>query len=522
MGIRWGAALAGGAALFVLYFLLSTRGTYITSDGASNALQAWDMLHGNLLMHGWAVSDVSFYTTELPEYMLVEAVRGLNPQVVHICGALTYTVLIGLAGALAIDRDATGRRGAAAFLIATGIMLAPEPGNPTGVLLLSPDHVGTGVPLLVVFLLVDRASEPARAGAARWLVPVAVGVLLAWTVVGDPIAELIGVVPLVLACVVRILRARARQEPVPWYEVSLAVAAVLAVPLAALATRLIAAAGGWTAAPVKTSVINIGLLPAHAALTGTGILQVFGADFLQQTTVIGTVFALAHLVGLLLAACGLLLACTGFFRHDLIVQVLALAIVLNLVGYMITFEAQNLASTRDIAAVLPFGAVLAGRLLAGRRETFALGAKATAVISVLLPTAYAVMLVVNITRPPVPAPTAKLTVWLAAHRFTAGLAGYWQANAVTLDSGGYVQLRAIELGPGDIMAETWWEANDAWYDPSTQYANVLVGTTPPGHPGNAGRLIAQMRTLAGPPVKIYFYDGYVIAEWHENLLTKLG
>jgi hypothetical protein len=352
-------------------------------------------------------------------------------------------------------------------------------------------------------------------------------VLLAWTVVGDPLAELIGVVPLALACAVRIVRARVRRDPVPWYEVTLAVAAVLAIPVAALATRLIAVAGGWTAAPVKTSVINPGLLLAHAALTGTGILQVYGADFLHQSTVLGMVFALVHLAGLLLAAGGLLLASKGFFRPDeLVVQVLALAIVLNLVGYMLTFEAQDIASTRDIAAVLPFGAVLAGRVLAGRvlarGETFTSGAKAAALLSVILPATYAVMLIVNITRPPVPAPTARLAGWLAVHRLTAGLAGYWQSNVVTLDSGGNVQLRAIELGHGGLLAESWWEADDAWYDPAAQHADFVVGTSSPGHPHDAGRLIGQMTNLAGRPAKIYFYDGYVIAEWSENLLSKLG
>jgi hypothetical protein len=55
----------------------------VNSDGAGNALQAWDMLHGNLLLHGWMLSDVSFYTTELPQYMIVELVRGLNQDVVE-------------------------------------------------------------------------------------------------------------------------------------------------------------------------------------------------------------------------------------------------------------------------------------------------------------------------------------------------------------------------------------------------------------------------------------------------------
>jgi hypothetical protein len=56
--------------LFVCYLRLS-RTQPVVSDGASNALQAWDMLHGNWLLRGWTVSDVSFYTTELPEYVAV-------------------------------------------------------------------------------------------------------------------------------------------------------------------------------------------------------------------------------------------------------------------------------------------------------------------------------------------------------------------------------------------------------------------------------------------------------------------
>jgi len=67
------------------------------SDGASQELQAWAMLHGNVLLRGWSLSDVSFYTTELPEYMLVEILRGLTPGVVQIAAALTYTALVLLA-----------------------------------------------------------------------------------------------------------------------------------------------------------------------------------------------------------------------------------------------------------------------------------------------------------------------------------------------------------------------------------------------------------------------------------------
>ena len=48
-------------------YLRIAGATRVNSDGAGLVLQASDMLHGNLLLHGWYATDVSFVTTELPE-----------------------------------------------------------------------------------------------------------------------------------------------------------------------------------------------------------------------------------------------------------------------------------------------------------------------------------------------------------------------------------------------------------------------------------------------------------------------
>ena len=70
---RWAAVpvyLLAGAVLFVAYLRLSE--TYgLNSDSANVLLMGWDLLHGNLLLHGWYMSDVSFFPTELPQYALL-------------------------------------------------------------------------------------------------------------------------------------------------------------------------------------------------------------------------------------------------------------------------------------------------------------------------------------------------------------------------------------------------------------------------------------------------------------------
>ena len=55
--------------LLFLAYLRQSQQVPVRSDGGSIALQAWDMLHGNLLLHGWAMSDVSFWSTELVQYV---------------------------------------------------------------------------------------------------------------------------------------------------------------------------------------------------------------------------------------------------------------------------------------------------------------------------------------------------------------------------------------------------------------------------------------------------------------------
>src|ERR1700729_4656199 len=177
-----GPALFTAAAIvaFACYLRMSLT-VPVNSDGAANALQAWAMLHGNPLLHGWLLSDVSFYTTELPQYMLIELVRGLQPDVVHIAAAMTYTFVVLLAARLA-KGEATGTQGLLRAGIAAGIMVAPQHSEVT-VLMLSPDHVGSTVPVLLTWLLIDRATR-------RWYVPPMACILLGGALVADQIVLL--------------------------------------------------------------------------------------------------------------------------------------------------------------------------------------------------------------------------------------------------------------------------------------------------------------------------------------------
>ncbi len=540
----WAAGFAAAGVVLFLCYLRLSRTVPVNADGASNALQAWDMLHGNLLLHGWWLSDVSFYTTELPQYMLVESVRGLGPDVVHVAAAMTYTLLVLLAGLLARGR-AAGREAVARFLIAAGIMLAPQLGNASYTLLLSPDHVGTGVPLLLLWLVIDRAQP-------RWYVPVAAGLLLAWVQVADSVTLIIGVLPLVIACAVRAAQETARKggketavppvpvpplprDPLPrdraprWYYLSLASAALASVPAASLAVRLIHGVGGYSAYQPRMTLATAGSLPRHLELAYQGVAELFGAGFPAQQPGLAVLFAAAHLAGLALAAWALCLAVSRFFRREeLLIPAFAAAILLNLAAFIVSVTPVNIRSAREIAIVLPFGAVLAGRLLAGPVTEMAgrianagrpaRTALLSAAAAILL--CYVAALGYDAARPPVPASDQALAGWLASHHLSDGLAKYWHANNTTLDSSGRVLMTTVAVHNGKPVFGNARETDLSWRDPRSHYASFVVTAGQP--PGQAAAMSQALLKAFGRPARTYQFEAYTIRVWDRNLLSALS
>src|SRR6202011_2845067 len=307
--LRAVAAAVLAVALLFLAYLQVSRTYPENSDESNDLLMAWDMLHGNVLLHGWYLSDVSFITTELPQYLMLERLFGLHTDTAHIAAAMTYTLVVVLAVLLARGRagqgQASAREAAPRMLLTAGLMFAPQLGVGVFVLLLSLGHIGTAVPLLLTWLVIDRLRP-------RWPVPVIVGLLLTWVLVADPLVLVVGIIPLVAVCAMRVARelslAQRRGGPgwvraslrAHWYELSLAVAAILAAGLASVVSRLLRASGGFLLHPVPYQLAPVHTWPKHAWVTGAGLLALFGAK--PQGPAAALAFALLHLAGVAIVA----------------------------------------------------------------------------------------------------------------------------------------------------------------------------------------------------------------------------
>jgi hypothetical protein len=546
------------AALFGLLwcYLLQSRTQGATSDSSDMVLQGWDMVqHGNLLLRGWVMADVSFYTFEIPIDGLVAAVYGLRVDVIHVAAALEYTLLVLFAGLVAAgaarDRRGGRREAWARGLIAAGIMVAPGIGDGGSVLLGGPDHTAVGVPVLITVLVVDRLAP------RRWRAVVGVAllvfVLLVWAQLDDLVATLSGAVPLALVCglsvaafviaagfgrlagVVRRRRGRSARPPrtarddaqSPVYNAALAVVAAASFGVTELLIKAIKNAGGFysRAIPANEQVSHWATVPTQLHALGENLLILFGANFwgLAEPQ---AAFAFLHLVCAALALLGVLVTLARWRWSDRVSRALAVGVLVMLAAGAASPLMIPVGGTHEIAVVLPLGAALGGRVvgrwLAARERTGRLAQAGqltrAAVTGVLAAVGLGLLCCLGYAaaQPPGQSKDAPLADWLVAHHLTSGLSGYWNANVTTLLTGGKVHLAAVSGGGKYAYL---WVAKESWYDPAVSAANFIVTTTQQA--GGQDVPLKDALKWYGTPAESYTFDQYTILVYDHNVLQSL-
>jgi hypothetical protein len=494
------AWIGGCVALFAFYLRISHSG-YVTSDGASNALQAWDMLHGNWLLHGWILSDVSFYTLEVPLIAIIEVFFGLRDLTSHVASALTYLIVTVSAIAVAL----TGSRGLARVArsaVVVAVMAAMfHVESDASYVLGSPDHTGTVVFLLVSCLLIDRA--PGR----RFTAPLLCAILCLGQI-GDATVRYVVVPTVVVVCGYRALAARRVRTG----DAASVLAAIVSVPLTSAVRAVMLHFGAYQVAAPKTSVSSPGQWPHNAVLAWHAAEVLFGLES-------GSGGTLARDAGYLLAIACLLAAATGFARviwawrtASRAEQLLCAAIVVYVLAYVVSTMPIP-TNPYEIVGVLPCGAVLAARACVPGH----IAAPSRAGTAIVLAGAAALLpLTIGATQPPLTERAASFGTWAETHGLTYGIAGYWTSSVTTLYTGNRVQVRPVLADNGKIIPYDW-ETDTSWYDPSRHNATfVIFGTN-----DNVLRQAAE-RDFGKPVTIIHFAARWTIWIYHKNLLKYVA
>jgi hypothetical protein len=310
-------------------------------------------------------------------------------------------------------------------------------------------------------------------------------------------------------------------------------------------------------------MVTPGRVPWHLSMALQDTLNLFGADVRVAQPGPQAFFAWLHAPGIALAAAAFGLAVWRVpCRADLVSDVLAVGLVVNLAGFVASVIPATPFDARELAAALPYGAVLAGRVFgpwltrerpngtvaaradpaepadqAGRsrgwrsrfrsgsrdwRSRFRPGVAALVLAGVCQLTA----LGYEVTRPAAAGPEQALAGWLVANHLTAGLGTYTEDNITTLDSGGAVRMLTVSWGPPPGAAQSQhsvarlYQSSASWYSLRAAYANFVVTGTADGSADQIPR--AEILALAGPPVRIYRFESFTIMVWNKNLLALLA
>jgi hypothetical protein len=486
-------------ALFAFYLRISFTG-YVTSDGANNALQAWDMLHGHLLLHGWILGDATYYAFDLPVLAVTEIFFGLSDLTSHVASALTYLIVTVSAVAVALT-DSRGPARVARCGVVVAVLTAMFHAPDALYLLGPPDHTGTSAFLLVSVLLIDRAS------ARRFTPPLLCAILCAGQI-GDGTIRYVAVPAVVVVCGYRAVAARTFRTG----DAANALAAAASVPLASAVRAMMRHFGAYQMVAPKTAISQPGQWPHNAALAWHAIRVLFGAEVGAGSS------SLARDAGFMLGLACLLAAAAGFARVAVTwrtasraEQLLCAAIVINISAYVIS-TMPGLTNPWEIVAVLPCGAVLAARAFVPGHigDTLRAGTAAGLVaIGALLP------LTAAAAQPAAAVPTASLSAWLKAHGLTYGLAGYWDSSVITLQSGNQVQVRAVRMDGSQVFRYDW-ETNTLWFDASRHDATFVITDLV----GND--LTPSAESYFGKPVKIEHVAHWAILIYQKNLLEQVA
>ena len=498
---RWWAAAAwsaGSLALFA-FFLRISLGSRVNSDGANNALQAWDMLHGHVLLHGWLIGDATFYFFELPLNAISELLFGMGNLAFHAASALTYLIVAVCAVALAVRASRGPARAARAAAVVTVLAAPLFAASSAWLVLEEPDHIGTSAFLLASFLLIDRA--PGR----RFTAPLLCVILCAGQL-SDLTVRYVAVPAVLAVCGYRVLVARRFRSG----DAALVVAAAASVPLEWLIRVAMLHLGAYSTAAPRARLSPLRLWPHNAALTWLDVRTLFGAVTAPNTE-LGSIGAALGVACLLAALFGFGRVIWTWRTASRAEQLLCVAIVFNIGTYLVSvMPPLRFLGSHEVAAMLPCAAVLAARaciparITAGPRAVLAVTATA---LAALLPLAVAAI------RSPMRPATVSLDAWLVAHKLTYGVAGYWDASIVTMQSGDRVRICSVNIG-NEVQAATY-ETNALWYDASRYDASFVVADSSGSHTA------AAFERYFGSPAATYRVDSWLVLIYRTNLLRQV-
>ncbi len=481
-------------------YLYASRIVLHSSDNASILLQAYDLIHTSKILKGWYLPSDDFITLDMPLYAL-GLLLGLNMQVLmKVIPVLLFTGVTLSGMYLAGSLGKTGIQKILAVVTFIAIVAFPSYDMLTQVLQ-GPIHIGTILGTLLAFIAYYFYKERSYKIVSLLIL----GILTVLLVIGDPMSEVILVVPILLVETLLLYKSKFTSR-----SQYIIIGIVLLSTLLALYTRHV-----WghythiqTLNALNFQTVEDIVKQAQDAIQT--IFFLFHGGFFQNS-----VYSRRDIPELLNAVLVVSLG-IGIWKwrrkifslessQDALTAVLILAIMANIFVFVFTDVAAG-AIPRYLIPVFIFGGIIAFPMLSyiKKPELY------IAIIGLFLLNS-ALLFHTLYRMPPVVQPEKAVISFLQEKHLTKGIGQYWSATSITGQSNYTITIRQVQLVHQRIH-QALFLSNDNWFrDDAIKDSQFIIYRTT-----DKGFYKASVGSF-GKPDHIYTVGNYIILAWNTPL-----
>ena len=445
-----------------LLLIYRTSLVAIDSDYSNLVLEANDILKGNPFLSGWNLTGISFITTDLVYFTLGSLFFGVSTKAYFVAAGLMIALLVFL-GFYLSDSRGNWRAMAVYFL------LCLVPGYFAVTVLRA--HTGAIILFFLALLCLGVGKETFLQKRSQILFLV----FMALACVGDSVALVVGIIPVVLVCLLFILKEQDREARRPWTRLILLCLA--AAVLGVLLDKLYFAIGGAN----KNSFLDDKSFEPFAnwgdkffiwlrALLMIRDAEFFGARLFSLDTAVFFVNCLVILLGFISVIRHVVLLIARR-EDDFLSAVLSVGFLLLSIVFIITNIAIDVHSSRYIAYYWVLFPVL---IIRDRRwfcRPFLPFARVMTCVVLALSLLSFVPRLRQITPGNKSLPSQMgLSQFLQENDLSSGYASFWNASSTTVVSEGKTPVRAVAAAGEEIDFFNWF-CKSAWY---TEPANFVI------------------------------------------------
>ncbi len=493
----------------------------MNSDFASQILEASDMLSGNIFLHGWNLTGVTFYLSELPIYLLSVFLGGISTKSFIIAFSLQYTLLLLASFLIISDRIENIK----VYQILLFFSLVGFPS--LSYLQTAPGHFSIYIYIFLALFCLNRIWSQYSKNEIykKWFIPLSVIVIIGS--MSDMNIAILFVLPGLLICFGNLLRNQNRLFPA--LNRIIIADLIIGTIVGLMLDKLLI----WIGKFNKNSFfggqtfISVEKLPQKTAYVLKVLLETFQGDFSEEKLLSFTTprrfFGIIILTAFLILIVKTIVDWIKDPQTDLISVMISFASTLIIMAGLCGnfFHSTNSDAYRYIA-FLPFAAaVLFCRYL--YRSNFSDKKVADNKYSVSFIFSFICLICIIFSFNPVrfgrtPSTQDEIADILIKNNLDYGYADFWDANSVTVTSKDQVHLRAIRVfTPQDqkpyIAAQNWFCKTKWYYNiyanyiviPNSEYLNI----TPENITGQLGQ---PEKIIAGSSFNIYIYNRNIASD----------